>query len=149
MKLSKPEREELRMMFGGFCAYCGAELPEKGWHVDHVKAVLYDSEYRPSALINGVYRASGFVKTGKLRYPENDNKDNLFPSCLACNINKSDMPLETWRKFLADGPESLASYNGRFRHMLRFKVVVVNPEPLLFWFEKFKAQASTPAPFAR
>ena len=40
MQLSKPQRDVLRMKFGGMCAYCGSELPEKGWHADHVEPVL-------------------------------------------------------------------------------------------------------------
>lgn len=39
MALTKKQRAELRMKFGGRCAYCGCELPEKGWHADHVEAV--------------------------------------------------------------------------------------------------------------
>ncbi|MES1842645.1 hypothetical protein ABUT89_26860, partial [Escherichia coli] len=35
-KISKIQRAELRMKFGGRCAYCGCKLPEKGWHADHV-----------------------------------------------------------------------------------------------------------------
>ncbi len=38
MALTKKQREKLRMKFGGRCAYCGCELPEKGWHADHVQA---------------------------------------------------------------------------------------------------------------
>lgn len=29
MALTKKQREKLRMKFGGRCAYCGCELPEK------------------------------------------------------------------------------------------------------------------------
>ncbi len=36
-KISKIQRAELRMKFGGRCAYCGCKLPEKGWHADHVE----------------------------------------------------------------------------------------------------------------
>ncbi len=32
MALTKKQREKLRMKFGGRCAYCSCELPEKGWH---------------------------------------------------------------------------------------------------------------------
>ncbi len=38
MALTKKQREKLRMKFGGRCAYCGCELPEKGWHAGHVQA---------------------------------------------------------------------------------------------------------------
>ncbi|EDA6448068.1 HNH endonuclease, partial [Salmonella enterica subsp. enterica serovar Typhimurium] len=44
MALTRKQRERLRMKFGGRCAYCGCELPEKGWHADHVQAVLRKSE---------------------------------------------------------------------------------------------------------
>ncbi|HHR4690493.1 TPA: HNH endonuclease, partial [Salmonella enterica] len=37
MSLTKKQRAELRMKFGGRCAYCGCVLPEKGWHADHVE----------------------------------------------------------------------------------------------------------------
>ena len=40
MALTKKQRVELRMKFGGRCAYCGCELPEKGWHADHVEAEI-------------------------------------------------------------------------------------------------------------
>ncbi|MFW8236293.1 HNH endonuclease, partial [Klebsiella pneumoniae] len=38
MALTKKQRAELRMKFGGRCAYCGCELGDK-WHADHVEAV--------------------------------------------------------------------------------------------------------------
>ena len=33
--LTPAKREQLRMMFGGKCAYCGCEFTGK-WHADHV-----------------------------------------------------------------------------------------------------------------
>ncbi len=115
------------MLFGGKCAYCGVVLPSKGWHMDHVDPVVRCSRTR-----NG-------VTTRWLDCPQNDREDNLWPCCHRCNINKSSMPVEVWRKFLMEGPVSLASYNGRFKHMLRFNIVLVNPDPFLFWFERYAA----------
>jgi hypothetical protein len=138
MKISPAKREEIRMMFGGRCAYCGCELPMKGWHMDHVDPV--SRCYSMCRLADPSDPMSGYIRERKLKRLDNPNADsveNLWPSCQACNINKSSSPLETWRKFLMDGPESLASYNGRFRHMVRFGVVQVNPKPLEFWFEKY------------
>jgi hypothetical protein len=130
------------MMFGGRCAYCGVELSEKGWHADHVEPVVRCYQYGEmieSAFGFNSYQSygGGRKKIKGLDNPDGERKDNLWPSCRACNINKSSMKLEHWRKFLTEGPESLASYNGRFRHMIRFGVVTVNHEPLLFWFEKY------------
>jgi hypothetical protein len=145
MKLSKPEREQLRMMFGGRCAYCGCELPKKGWHADHVEPVVRCYQYGEmvtSTIGDVSYQryesfGNGKKKVKKLDNPSGERKDNLWPSCCPCNINKSSQTIESWRKFLMEGPESLAAYNGRFNHMLRFGVVIVNPEPLRFWFEKY------------
>lgn len=141
MTISKTERENIRMMFGGKCAYCGCDLSGR-WHVDHVEPVVRCYSYGEMVTTELGYThyrsfGNGRKKVKRLDNPNGDRKENLWPSCLACNINKSSMPLEQWRKFLADGPESLASYNGRFRHMLRFGVVRVNQEPLKFWFERF------------
>lgn len=44
------------MKFGGRCAYCGCELPEKGWHADHVQAVLRKSEQCMKAAEKGIFR---------------------------------------------------------------------------------------------
>ena len=144
MTINKAKREEIRMMFGGKCAYCGCDLPEKGWHLDHVEPVVRCYQYGEMVTTeHGFTRyqsyGNGKVKLKRIDAPHADRVDNLWPSCRSCNINKSSMKLEYWRKFLMEGPESLASYNGRFRHMLRFGVVKVNPEPLLFWFEKWQA----------
>ncbi|EAB1659839.1 HNH endonuclease [Salmonella enterica] len=56
MALTKKQREKLRMKFGGRCAYCGCELPEKGWHADHVQAVLRKSEQCMKAAEKGIFR---------------------------------------------------------------------------------------------
>ena len=36
MKLTKNKREELRMQFGGCCAFCGSKLPDRGWHAEMI-----------------------------------------------------------------------------------------------------------------
>jgi hypothetical protein len=133
-------------MFGGRCAYCGVDLPAKGWQVDHVEPVGRCYQYGEmveSAFGFKRYQSygNGKKKIRRLDNPNGEHIDNLWPSCRSCNINKSSMKLEYWRKFLMEGPESLAGYNGRFRHMLRFGVVLINPEPLKFWFERFVSEA--------
>ncbi len=56
MALTKKQREKLRMKFGTSCAYCGCELPEKGWHADHVQAVLRKSEQCMKAAEKRIFR---------------------------------------------------------------------------------------------
>ncbi|MEQ9928018.1 HNH endonuclease [Pectobacterium parvum] len=36
MKLSKTKREALRQRFCGCCAFCGSELPIRGWHAEFI-----------------------------------------------------------------------------------------------------------------
>lgn len=60
MALTKKQRAELRMKFGGRCAYCGCELGEK-WHADHVKPVIrFD---------------------GNMLHQERDDISNMVPAC--------------------------------------------------------------------
>lgn len=63
------------------CQYCGATPPSVVLHVDHIVAV-----------------ASG----GK------NSKDNLITSCSACNLGKSDVPLTSIPKSLANTATEVA-----------------------------------------
>lgn len=138
MNLSKTKREQIRMMFGGRCAYCGAELTGK-WHVDHVEAVFRDSIWVRSTDERPGYYAS----TGKMLKPHNDHIDNCFPACVPCNISKGPCDLEGWREWIAIRiTEVLRRNEANFRHAERFGRVVVVLEPVVFWFEKYRATHS-------
>lgn len=127
MKLNKKQRDVLRLMFGGKCAYCGVELPEKGWHADHVKPIdrkmRWDREQRR------------LVATGECYRPENDTVDNLFPACQPCNTHKGPSSLEGWRKELERVTGILHRGYPTYRHAVRFKQIVEQPGPITFWFE--------------
>ena len=140
MKLSKTEREQLRMKFGGRCAYCGCSLPDKGWHADHVKAVRYDLDYvRGGFDAHGRYTPGRLKKNGKMLRPENDTKENLFPACRACNIDKGAETLEDWRGYLQGRMiEVMRRDIPNFRHAERFGRLIVKTEPIVFWFEKYE-----------
>lgn len=144
MKIGKNEREKIRMMFGGRCAYCGYELPEKGWHADHVKAVLYDTEFiRGGYDEHGMYTPSRLKRTGRVLRPENDTKENIFPACRPCNIDKGSESLDEWRLYLQDKMIDVMRRDiPNFRHAERFGRVTINPEPLVFWFEKYAKRDS-------
>lgn len=132
MKLTPGERALLRNRFGGRCAYCGIHLPEKGWHADHVKAVW--RELRWATGKDGYYK---LVPTGRLYRPEHDTKENLFPTCMPCNVDKSSVDLDDWRKSLEQRVEVCRRNHSAFRHAERFGRLVVTKEPLVFWFEKY------------
>lgn len=140
--MTKAKREQIRLMFGGRCAYCGCELLN-GWHVDHVKPVLRDWEFVRDERGNLTTKNGVTVtrQTGKLFRPENDTQENLFPACIPCNIDKGTCELEDWREYLHQRiVVKLRENSSTFRHAERFGVVSISVEPLVFWFEKYIAR---------
>lgn len=124
MNLSKKQRQDLRIKFGGYCAYCGGGpehilLPEKGWHVDHVVPVIR-------------------VSVGMVA-PENDKIENLFPSCASCNSFKSVHSIECFRGELVEQVSRARLYSLNFRLAERFGQVVETASPVVFWFEKYRS----------
>lgn len=132
MKLTKPQREVLKGKFGGKCAYCGTEL-NKGWHADHLEAVVRNHKW-----VSG----KGFVADGTCARPENDNFENLMPSCAPCNIDKHSMSLEGWRVKLSRSLEVLQKNCSTYRHAKRFGLLEDTPKPIVFYFETYKAESS-------
>lgn len=47
MKLTKRKREELRMKFGGRCAFCGTGLPARGWHAEKIETEILSDDLIP------------------------------------------------------------------------------------------------------
>ena len=133
MKLSKTEREEIRMMFGGFCAYCGLPLTGK-WHVDHVEAVRR----------NGCFVKGKWIKDGTLRDPHNDRNDNLYPACVKCNILKGSGNVDTLREALSYFAHSISTIRtySHVHHLLRFGKITIDTTPVVFWFEKYEQETS-------
>lgn len=121
MKLNTLQREELKQMFNGYCAYCGNILGEK-WHADHLNAVVRD------------------LKTGKPSKPENDVIENLVPACTACNHNKRSMSLEAWRDLLAHYRDvQIIRDCPQVRHLMRFGLIEFVQKPVVFHFERVRA----------
>lgn len=135
MKLTKAQRAELRMKFGGRCAYCGCELPEKGWHADHVQAVLRKSEQCIKAAAKGIFKLK---TTGEVFRPEAECKENLFPACAPCNLLKTSYSLEMFRKQVSLQVDRGRSSSVNFRTSERFGLIDVVDKPVVFWFEKYQ-----------
>jgi hypothetical protein len=140
MTLSKSQRAAVRKMFDGNCAYCGNPLGER-WHADHVEAVMRDSKYVNSSYVDGVYKPARLVATGVLLRPENDHAENIFPSCIACNINKSCYSLEDWREVLHSLVAVARRNSAPFRHAERFGRITTSDAPIVFYFEKLALEA--------
>ena len=79
-RISKQQREAVFNKYGGRCAYCGCELTLRTMQVDHIKAV-----YASSLENNGVEA-------------QEDNLENLNPSCRQCNFYKGTLDIEQFRK---------------------------------------------------
>lgn len=138
MKLTKKQRSLLRMKFGGKCAYCGCELPEKGWHADHVKPVYRKLEF-------GERQPNGqrkIVGTGDHWAPENDTFENLVPACAPCNLFKSVFDIEEFRNQISLQAGRALKTSVNFRTAERFGLVQVIEKPVVFWFETYNPEES-------
>ncbi|EAP8934821.1 HNH endonuclease [Salmonella enterica subsp. enterica serovar Newport] len=137
MALTRKQRERLRMKFGGRCAYCGCVLPEKGWHADHVQAVLRKSERCMKAAEKGIFRLK---TTGDVFRPEADCPENIFPSCAPCNLLKTTYSLEMFRKQVSLQVERGCRSSVNFRTAERFGLISVVNKPVVFWFEQYEGE---------
>jgi len=131
--ITKAQRIALRSKFGGRCAYCGCQLPEKGWHADHVEPVRRDFD---------VVRAPGkgysvARSNGKVLHPELHAIENLFPACAPCNLFKATWTIEDMRNEISKQAERARAYSVNFRTAERFGLVEVVQKPVIFWFEIF------------
>jgi hypothetical protein len=134
MKLKKAQREQVRMMFGGRCAYCGNELGAK-WHADHVEPVVRKLEF-----VRVPGRPTTMRTTGEMWNPERDHIGNIMPACVPCNIRKGGESLESFRHGMERALEVLRANASTYRHALRFGLIQERPGPLVFYFERFTAQ---------
>nr|WP_296255549.1 MULTISPECIES: HNH endonuclease [unclassified Pseudomonas] len=129
MRLKKLEREQVRVKYGGRCAYCGIELGAR-WHADHLEPVTREliSKQNP----NGTWR----LDSGKPLKPENDHIGNMMPACVPCNISKGGQSLEGWRLWIARHVNSLNLYQPTYRLAKAYGLIVETAEPVVFYFEK-------------
>jgi len=134
--MKKQDREKIRIMFGGRCAYCGCILG-KSFHADHVKAVIRQSEW-----VHNGRMIIGSRATGVLDHPENDTIDNMFPSCAPCNLAKMDMDVDLFRSELEKQVERARKTSRNFRFAEKYGLVQIIEKPIIFWFEQFRLEES-------
>lgn len=118
MRLNKTQREQVRMKFGGRCAYCGCELTDK-WHADHLEPVIRFGN--------------------QMTHPERDNVENLVPACHPCNLHKFSQSLADYRRVIDDGRREFLR-SGKGKALVRMGLVEMKPDPVVFWFEKYQQQ---------
>lgn len=140
MTMSK-KRQAIWDKSGGKCWYCGCDLQEKGWHADHVEAIVrspiitgYETIHRET--FNGIDMSYKKPIYGtQVTNPELDNQDNLVPSCASCNIMKGKLSIEQFRSLIAD-QKRLLMKKAFLSNAVRFGVIKLSDEPITFWFEE-------------
>lgn len=126
MKLTKAQRAALREKFGGRCAYCGQPLGER-WHADHIEPIVRN---------DWLQRRDVHAPVRGPDWPERDTVENMNPACAPCNIDKHSLTLESWRQIIQRSAEVMQRDVSTFRRALRYNLVQVNPDPVVFYFER-------------
>lgn len=116
MRITKKQREGIYDKYGGRCSYCGDEL-QKGWHIDHIEPILR----RPD---------------GSCDNPENENFDNLTPSCPSCNILKGRNTLEGFRRTIQEFTTTMSKYIVQYKFAKRYGLLRETYKQVEFYFEK-------------
>ena len=124
MALRKAERAALRDKFDGRCAYCGEPLSEK-WHADHVEPLVRNDWLK--------------IPRGP-DYPHRDTLENLNPACPPCNLDKHSQSLDSWRDNIRRSLEMLERDSGLYRRAVRYRLMTLQPKPIVFYFETLKEQ---------
>lgn len=119
MRLTKEQRNTLKQKYGGRCAYCGCNLPNR-WAVDHILPIM-----------------RGCGRNNSNKYPERDVVDNLHPACMSCNIDKSSLSIEGFREKIDATLHNLREYNSTYRRAKRYFFVEELPHKTIFLFEKW------------
>lgn len=131
-KPTKKQRAEVWAKSNGHCWYCGNQLPEKGWHVDHVEAVIRNVRY----VWNKEKQCYDTIQTGKMSYEVRHTIDNMVPACPPCNLYKSTYSLEEFRHLIQSSPERYRKQNSGIRAAERFGMIEFTEKPVVFWFEQ-------------
>lgn len=121
-RLSQAERKDVYDKYNGHCAYCGCDIPFKGFNVDHLHC-LRNYEY-----------------TEEFTGIDVHSIDNLMPACGSCNRYKATMDLETFRKMLSGIPKRLARDVSTYNIAVRFGMIEEHNEPIKFYFERMEEE---------
>lgn len=137
MKISKADREIVRVKLGGKCAYCG-EVLGKSFHVDHFLPVRREPRGpgRWEILEDGERYWIEGVDRGCL-FPERHTMDNLMPSCSSCNRMKSCQTIEEFRHTIQNFVNSLNLRFAQYRFAKKYGLLVETGNRVKFYYENF------------
>ncbi len=111
-------REQVWLKYNKHCAYCGCELPKLAdMQADHINSV-YHSEIKGN---------------------ETDNSlDNLLPACKQCNLYKSVLDVDTFRKRLKDTMLKNLQKTFNYRLALKYGLITETDKQIKFYFEQYE-----------
>ena len=121
IRLKKEKRQSLFHKYGGKCSYCGCDLTENNFQIDH-----YIPKRRGS---NDFYHSNYKKEKGS------DNIENLYPCCGSCNASKSDLDLEDFRERIYDRINRLNKYSTEYNIAKRYGLIQEIKKPIVFHFE--------------
>lgn len=140
MALTKKQRQQVREKSGGKCWYCGCDLPEKGWHADHMEPVI---RALPSPAARTKHQWGETPESVKklldnkgMERPQNDTVENMVPACAPCNLFKATFSVEGFRREIEAQVERARKTSVNFRTAERFGLIEARPAPVVFWFEQ-------------
>ncbi|MCK4823831.1 HNH endonuclease [bacterium] len=110
-KISKEERVLIAKKNNFKCGYCGINLGKR-FHIDHIM---------PFANQNSTC-----------------DDDNLMAACVPCNLFKSMLSLEQFRREISYQAERAHKTSVNFRTAFRFKQIKIKRTDIVFYFEKLK-----------
>lgn len=94
----------------------------------------------------GCWANDGMPTAGKMHKPERDTLENMNPACPPCNIDKHSLSLEEWRKMIQRSNDVLMRDVSAFRRAVRYGLVSLKDEPVLFYFEKLALEKQRELP---
>lgn len=113
-KLTPAERQLVYDKTSGHCAYCGCKIDYKDMQVDHIEALRRGGE---------------------------DAIHNMFPACRSCNHYKDTLTLDDFRDSVQRWTDVLLRDSVTYKNAVRFGLVIPNPHPVQFYFEKIGLKA--------
>lgn len=123
---SKKQREALRAMFDGRCAYCGNELVKM--HADHREPVV--------RITRDPWSNPLPAAECRMMKPERNTVANMMPACAPCNLHKGGYSLEGWRDIIQRSAAIVRKQTSTFKAGERFGVITVSEAPVVFHFER-------------
>lgn len=118
--ISKNMRLQIWEKYNHHCAYCGCDLKYEEMQVDHIESVYISS------------------MKNQCKDTQNDEIDNLMPSCRMCNYYKSVGGIESFRRNLQETLMRNVRRPFDYRLAVKYGLVVEEVKPIKFYFEQFK-----------